>query len=435
MQVNSGIVSNRSLKKVVKGLINDVIFEIKGIPDFLLIAFTSKYKRSDYKKALELITQETGIKNLIGGTFPTIGVQNEIPTTQGGAAFTFKGNEIKVQRPVIYKNIRTKKKKFISEFPRIYNSIKAKSKISFVLSTGPKLQPNAMEQLKLLDSYPAIKYQNMFNVLGSGLEWFLGKQGLGTGSYIDELLNYLAINNVSDLIGGATFDIDLQDNYQFVNNFIHSNSLVGTSFSSDTIKFGHSWAFDKSEKTREYSITHKLKSGYIQKINGERANNQLLQIMDLPSNIYNEFFERFSYANALYLSGIKEEDGDYHPFMTANHPKLKGVVSTLPPSKITKKPIKAELFTQSGLGIQRSAYECANKAVKEIINPKFGIFINCANRLLIAGDKIAEENKKLAERLGEDVPFITLYSGCEFSIFNKKPMYTTVSIHGLVAGE
>jgi len=292
-----------------------------------------------------------------------------------------------------------------------------------------------MEQLKLLDTYPAIKYQKMFNVLGAGLEWFLGKQGLGTGSYIDELLYYLAKNNVSDLIGGATFDIDLQDNYQFVNNFIHSNSLVGTSFSSNTIKFGHSWAFDKSEKTREYSITHKLKSGYIQKINGKRANNHLLQIMDVPSNIYNEFFERFSYANALYLSGIKEEDGDYHPFMTANHPKLKGVVSTLPPSKITKEPIKAELFTQSGLGIQRSAYECASKAVKEIVHPKFGIFINCANRLLIAGDKIAEENKKLTESLGEDVPFITLYSGCEFSIFNKKPKYTTVSIHGLIAGE
>ncbi|UJG42685.1 MAG: hypothetical protein K9W46_09860 [Candidatus Heimdallarchaeum endolithica] len=435
MQVKSGMVSNRSLKKVVKELIDDVILEIKGIPDFLLIAFTSKYKRTDYKRALELLTQETGVKNLIGGTFPAIGVQNEVPTTQGGAAFTFKGSEIKVQRPIIYKNIRTKKKKFITEFPKIYNTTKAKSKIAFVLSTGPKLQPNAMEQLKLLDSYPAIRYQKMFNVLGSGLEWLLGKQGLGTGSYIDELLNYLAINNVSELIGGATFDIDLENNYQFVSDFIYSNSLVGTSFSSDTIKFGHSWTFDKSEKTKEYSITHKLKSGYIQKINGERANNKLLQIMDVPSDIYNEFFEKFSYANALYLSGIKEEDGNYHPFMTANHPKLKGVVSTLPPSKITEDPIKAELFTQSGLGIEKSAYECVNKAAEKITNPKFGIFINCANRLLIAGDKIAEENKKLAERLGDNVPFITLYSGCEFSIFSKKPKYTTVSIHGLVAGK
>jgi len=435
LQISTRTVSHRSLTHVAKQIIKDVILDVNGTPDFLLLAFTSNYKnKQEYQKALERIANESGTKNIIGGTFPVVSTYDDPPTIQGGAAFAIKTNEINFQPPVGYQNIRVKKNRAINDFSSLYNKNNEKSKIAFILSTGPALLPNAMEQLRLLDSYPARKFKKVFNFLGDGLEWLLGRQGLGTGSYIDEILEKMANAEINELIGGATFDLDLEPNFQFHGNKVLSNSLVGTVFSSNKIKFGHSWAFDKSKKTKQYRVTDYLNSGYVQQINSKPANQELLNIMDIPTEIYNEAFETYAYANALYLSGLKEKNGKYHPYMTANHPKLGGVITTLPKSKLKNQAFEAELFTQSGDGIQRSAHECASHAIRFLKQIKFGIFINCANRLLIAGDKIVNENEEIKTTLGENVPFISLYSGCEFSIFNGDPTYTTVSIHGMVAG-
>ena len=75
------------------------------------------------------------------------------------------------------------------------------------------------------------------------------------------------------------------------------------------------------------------------------------------------------------------------------------------------------------------------KASQNIEKPRFGMFVNCSNRLLIAGDKIEKENEAIREAIGKDVPFITMYSGGEFSVINKKPVFSAVSVHGMIAGE
>ncbi|MHA1202946.1 MAG: hypothetical protein ACTSQ4_10555 [Candidatus Heimdallarchaeaceae archaeon] len=75
------------------------------------------------------------------------------------------------------------------------------------------------------------------------------------------------------------------------------------------------------------------------------------------------------------------------------------------------------------------------KASQNIEKPLFGMFVNCSNRLLIAGDKIEKENIMIREAIGNDVPFITLYSGGDCSVIKNKPVFSAVSLHGMVAGE
>ncbi len=437
MQISSTTISNSSLNIVAKEIAKDINSDINGAPDFLLIALTSGYKKQqDYNKAINYIIDETGAKNVIGGTFPAVSTNGQPPTIQGGSALAFKDNEIQISKPIDHKNIRVNQKGAISKLSKIYNKKASKNKIAFGFSPGPVLLPNAMEQLKLLDSYPALKFKKMFNFLGDQLEKFLGRKGLGAGGYIDAIIQGMALNGVHEMIGGATFNINLEQNYQFAGKRIFSNSFVGTILSSSRYKFNHNWYFDKSTQSKRYNITKILNSGYIQEINTKPANEELLKIMGIPREIYIDAFETFAYGNALYLSVIREQDETYRTFLTANHPKLDGVISTIPKSWIkNKKEIIANLYTQSGEGIKRSARECANKIKQGHSHTKFGIFINCANRLLIAGDKIYEENKEISNVLGYDVPFISLYSGSEFSIIKGQPIYSSVTIHGLVVGE
>ena len=435
IQIRTTTVAHRSLDKAIDLALKNTVEDVNGTPDFILVGITSKYQKKDYKRAIHRIKESSGIETIIGGTFPTVVTNNELPTTQGCSIFVIKCKDIKFEKPFSCSNIRVNQKKGIEEIAKKYRKNKRRSKLALTLVAGTTLQANAIEQLKVLDLKMAKEMKKMFNFLGGLMEKKLAKEGYGTVGYIDTLVEDLAKKNISNLIGGATFDIDLESSYQFCGDKITVNGLTGTLLSSDKIHFGHSWTFDKSIGSESYTVSDYLQSGYIQTIHGKLANEELLNVINIPRELYNQSFESFSYANPLYLSGLKSDDNEYFPFLTLCHPTLKGVVTTFPKSKAKGKEFRAEIFKQSGIGVARSAGLCTQEALVDIEKPHFGIFINCANRLLIAGDKIVAENKKIESVLGEDIPFITLYSGAEFSAINKKPIYTNAAIHCIVAGE
>jgi len=45
MQISTGTTSHRSINQATKNIIKDVIEDIDGTPDFVLVAFTSNYKQ------------------------------------------------------------------------------------------------------------------------------------------------------------------------------------------------------------------------------------------------------------------------------------------------------------------------------------------------------------------------------------------------------
>ncbi len=437
MQISTGTTSHRSINQATKNVIKDVIEDINGTPDFVLVAFTSNYRQSDeYKQALSKICEESGTTNVMGGTFPGVATSNELPTTQGCSLMAIKSSEISFEKPFSYSNVRINPKKGSEIIFDAYQKQKNKSKIGFFLTPGPLYQDDAFEQMKILDTIFAKKFKGMFNFIGKIIDKSMGKGGYGGTLFAEKILHMLLNQGVENILGGATIDLDMKACYQFSGEEIFRNALVGTVFSSDKYEFGHGWTFDRSQKSKKFDISGFLKSsGYIQYINERSANREFRDIIGISEELYEEAFGNFAYASLLYLSALKKPNKEYVPFVSVCHPILDGVVTTIPERYLNENKIIADFFTQSGTGIQKSAYDCATNISKNLENLKFGIFINCSNRLLIAGDKIDKENMKIKEALGDEVPFITLYSGGEFSLIGNNPVYSSVSVHGIVAGE
>ena len=435
MQVATRTISHRSIHQATKSIIKDVIGDINGTPDYLLVAYTTNYKeRKEYQDAISKICEESGTQNVMGGTFPGVATSDDLPTTQGCSAIAIKSNELEIKTPFSFTNIRTKPQIGAKKYRSLFDLDEKQSEMGFFLTPGPFYQQNAFEQLRILDTFFARKFKGMFNFIGDIINKNMGKNGFGPTIFADVVLNKLAQEGVQSLLGGATIDLDMESCFQFCGDKIYKNALVGTTFSSEKLHFGHSWAFDKSHKSKDFEITDFLKSGYVQRINKKPANKAFHDIIGISEDLYEEAFKKFSYASLLYLSAI-EYAKDHIPFVSVCHPILDGVVTTLPERILNNNNSNADFFTQSGTGIQKSAFECANNMVKSLKNIRFGIFVNCSNRLLIAGDKIQKENESIKEAIGEEVPFITLYSGGEFSLINQKPIYSSVSVHGMVVGE
>ncbi|NPD89395.1 MAG: hypothetical protein HGN29_11795 [Asgard group archaeon] len=437
MQITAGTTSHRSIKQATNAIIRDVIGEINGTPEFLIVGFTPNYQsKRDYENALAKICEESGTKNIIGGIFPGVATSNGLPTTQGCSVMGFKGDEVQIQPPFDYTNVRINPKKGAQKIRKAYESTTKSSKLGFFLTPGPFYQTNAFEQLKVLDTFFAKKFKKMFNLIGRMINRSMGKNGYGSTLFADTILRTLVEGGIKNALGGATIDLDMKYCYQFSGDSVFQNALVGTVFSSDKLSFNNNWTFDKSQHSRDFFLTEFLKSsGYVQKINKKPANEAFLELIDISRDLYDEAFGKLSYASLLYLSALENEYEDYVPFVSVCHPILDGVIATIPEKTLSSNNIKTDFFTQSGTGIQKSALECANNLTNGMTDIRFGIFINCSNRLLIAGDKIDKENKLIEQAVGEDVPFITLYSGGEFSLINQKPIYSAVSIHGFVAGE
>ena len=438
MQIATGTVSHRSIHQATKMIIKDVIGDINGTPDFLLVAYTPNYReRSDYEHVLQKIAEESGTSNIIGGNFPAVATSDGYPTTQGCSIMAMKSSEVTVDTPFSFSNIRTHYKEGAKKFAKKILANNHESKIGFFLTPGPFYPPGSTADLQVLDTFFAHKFKGMFNAIGRIINKNMGKNGFGGTLFADIILDVLAKHGIENVIGGATIDLDMKSCYQFAGTDIFTNGLVGTVFSSDKLEFNNNWSFDKSKRDKFLEVTGFLKSSsYVQEFNDKSAKKEFLDIIGISEELYYESFKNTAYASLLYLSALKAKNSDeFIPYVTLCDPLLDGCVTTIPERELNDKSVTADFFTQSGTGIQTSAYDCASKLSQDFRDISFGMFINCSNRLLIAGDKIDKENEKIKEAIGNNVPFITLYSGGEFSLVNKNPIYAAVSVHGVIAGE
>ncbi|MCK5140590.1 MAG: hypothetical protein KAQ70_00200, partial [Candidatus Heimdallarchaeota archaeon] len=95
MKIATGTASHRSIHQVTKNIVKDVIGDINGTSDFLLVGFTPNYRSKQvYKEALTKLSEESGTTNIVGGTFPGVATSNGYPTTQGCAVMAIKSNDI-----------------------------------------------------------------------------------------------------------------------------------------------------------------------------------------------------------------------------------------------------------------------------------------------------------------------------------------------------
>ena len=167
MQIATRTVSHRSIYETTKNIIKDVIEDINGTPDFLLIAYTPNYReKSAYEQVMSKICEESGTENIIGGTFPAVATSDDVPTTQGCSAMAIKSSELEIHTPVSYSNIRINPNKGSNKLIKLFKNDQNKFKTGIFLTPGPFFPPGAFEDMKAMDTIFAHKFRGMFNQVG-----------------------------------------------------------------------------------------------------------------------------------------------------------------------------------------------------------------------------------------------------------------------------
>lgn len=262
MKIATGTASHRSIHQATKNIVKDVLGDMNGSSDFLMVGFTPNYRsKQAYEEALMKLSEESGTSNIVGGVFPGVATSDGYPTTQGCSVMAIKSDDITFHKPYSYSNIRTNPKKGAKVILDSYNKIEEKNKMGFFLTAGPFFAPDAYDSMKILDTIFAQKFKGMFNAIGKVINKNMGKNGYGTANYADEILSILAKKNVYNMIGGATIDIDMVTNLQFEGTNVLKDAMVGTFFSSDKIEFDMDWTFDKSQKSNDFNVSEFLTSG------------------------------------------------------------------------------------------------------------------------------------------------------------------------------
>ena len=121
MYVSADTVSHRSIEHVTKKLIQNVVNDINGQPDLLIVTFTASYRQKKlYEEALKTIKEESHAKKIIGGTFPAVVTSNALPTIKGGSMLAIKSRELDVTSCFYHPNVRMNQKKAAKKIERAY---------------------------------------------------------------------------------------------------------------------------------------------------------------------------------------------------------------------------------------------------------------------------------------------------------------------------
>ena len=228
---------------------------------------------------------------------------NDIPTTQGCSLIAFKSSDLDIQPPISYSNVRLDPEKGADKLVNLFKNINRQNKTGFFLTPGPNFPPGAFEDMRMLDMVFAHMFRGMFNQVGKLINRNMGKNGHGVTAFAYKILKKLLENGVQNTLGGATIDLDMLSCFQFQGNNVFRNGMVGTTFASDKLNFGHSWTFDKSNRSNTFEISKGLKSSsYVHAINDKPSKEEFLNIIDVPEELYNEAFKGMAYASLLYLS-------------------------------------------------------------------------------------------------------------------------------------
>jgi len=245
----------------------------------------------------------------------------------------------------------------------------------------------------------------------------------------DEILNNISkkLPDYSFLSGILVDDFKFLKNYQFYNDQVLNNNIVGMGLKTD-IPFDVNTTHCMEEKDIHFKIT---KVGYggriIKEINNKPAWPEFLRLLNWDEETLMDE-ARFTKRMIYHPFGIKR-DGRIYPAMTALvlGDYIMTAVKSNPGEEVSILNISGKLLLNA---VKENLQKYSN------LKPYFGIFSSCVTRLLTLGSKTKYVQNELKNYFQEK-PFLVFYVSGEgtYSSKEKKLIDADMSFNSAIFGE
>ncbi len=399
--------------KVASELIEKIKKNI-SLPKFILLFSTIHYEK-EFKKILGGIRSCFPDAPLIGGTVAGF-MTNEGSYTRGVTVLAVDYSNIKINIGIGHNTKKNPEKaalEFIKMIKDNESHLDSPEKFLFILTSGTKVPSLTGTGVKRVYK-SKISSLMVSKLLKSSPK--ISDKGLGRE---DRILEKIAENLPEyKIIGGSSIDDNkLEKNYQFFNDNIFTNSVIGISIETDlNIIIDSQVAVEKTDLV--FNITTSDEKCIINKIDGKPATETFFKYLKWPDSLMDERLFRRTFFYPL----IFEENEEIYPEV------IGGIVGN---SIICGFDIKSDkLF----IG-QSSSKILINVLNKNLINIKnkgninFSIIIYCSALLEALGIDFFRV-KKIIEEGYNNSPFLLIATGGEdFSIPHGKFKHSNETIN------
>ncbi len=435
MTIATSIASHRDALRATRIAAHELRGGLSGDPEALIVGMTDQWSPKQMSECLAYVKNELGNPELIGMMDPVLFVNGHLPTTQGVALMGWEKEPIDtgVVQPSL--NARSKPKKagkiIANEYGKFAKEFKDSSLVLF--AGGTVLDDDWVDQMKIFDSAFARRAGWMFRRITKLVEASMAKKGKNIVGYVEDIIDQLAKHELRNVIGGASFQRQLDSAYEFTQDGVKKNSCNGLMLGSDEYRFQTSWGFG-SHLYSSIDVTSVRASSYVSEMNGKKASQAYKEELGLTDEDIETHFGTQAFANTYHLLALEDDEGTMYPFVSLAPPPLDGVLLAIPSSKMRER-MTLHICKQSGQDILDSVKPTIERCTQGIDKVAGAMIFECCNRVYNIGDKITEENDLIADALGgKDTPYIGFGTGGEFSI---KPLVHVAnsSIHALAFGK
>ena len=401
--------SEEAGKEVAKNLLS----KMSNKPKFILLFSTIHYKKNGgFKKLVSSFDSAFPADvPVIGGTVAGFACRNGA-FTRGVAALSFSGEmdvAVSIGRNTKRNSEGAANDAASSLLSQLASSAYKKGYFISLISSA-KVPNLPVFNKKIVPHFPGISILiSLFEMVSPFLQIGAGKDEQVSKKFGDMLEGF-------EGIGGASCDnLALQDNYQFFNGEVVSNSIVAAAFkTSQPLDVRYSLGMIPSGK--KMTITDASGSGYvIRKINNEPALDAYLKAMGWPRSILDERLYR-----KIFYYPLVPTEGEIR------EPRLYGLVYgnsfIFPMRPLLNTELEINTFSGKGL-LQTFSTMLPEKK-------KSAFIVSCGTRLETLGANVFKVVEKLNSSFSSD--YLVIYTAGEYNKTGNRSQCLYLSDNALI---
>ncbi len=399
--------------EVANEISNKILNKIKS-PKFILL-FTTIHYEKEFKKILSGIKNNFPDTPLIGGTVAGF-MTNEGSYTRGVTSLAVDYPNIKIAIGIGHETKKNPEKAAIEFVTMIKDNkiqLDSAEKFLFILTSGTKVPSLTGTGVKRVYK-SKISSLMVSKLLKTSPK--ISDKGLGREDKILEIIS----KNLPDykIIGGSSIDDNkLEKNYQFFNDKIFTNSVIGISIETDlNILMDSQVAVEKTDLIFDVSTGNE--KCIINKIDGKPATETFFKYLKWPSSLMDERLFRRTFFYPL----IFEKNGELYPEV------IGGIAGN---SIICGFDLKSDKLV-IGHSSSKILNNVLNKSLNNITNKgtiNLSLIIYCSALLEALGIDFFKV-KKIIEEGHNKSPFLLIATGGEdFSIPHNKFKHSNETIN------
>ncbi|PNX46567.1 MAG: hypothetical protein BV456_12080 [Thermoplasmata archaeon M8B2D] len=383
-------------------------------PKFILLFTTIQYEK-EFEKILNGLKTKFPNSPLIGGTVAGF-MTEEGCFTRGVTSLAVDCSNIKISTGIGHETKKNPEKasiEFVKKIKDNANQFNSTEKFLFILTSGTKVPSLIGKDVKRVykSKISSIMVSKLLKASPR-----ISDKGLGREDKVLEIIS----KSLPDykIIGGSSIDDNkLEKNYQFFNDEIFTNSVVGISIETDmNVLIDSQLAVEKTDLI--FDISTDDEKCIINKIDGKPATETFFKYLKWPNYLMDERLFRRTFFYPL----IFEKNGELYP----------EVIGGLAGNSI----ICGFNLESDRLFVGQSSSKILNNALNKSLNNitkmgtiNFSLIIYCSALLEALGINFFKVYKMIKERHNKS-PFLLIATGGEdFSIPHNKFKHSNETIN------